>query len=449
MKLRAKFALLLVGIAIIPPLVVAGSVAVRISRMERDAGSTSRAVVVEWLSRTREPVDGEQALSSLLESRPRGVDVAFLDADGQVLVSSMPQFPAGQSLTAAELLSFLQRTGRSRTVSIEPMTMGDNVSGPIALISFPRPSFSRTVTDRRWEGLLFASGVLVLFVSLMAYIMLRQLKTRILSLEDAAKRIAGGDLEFALSPAGTDEFSSLTESFEQMRQSLKEEYARRSRFILGVSHDLRTPISLIQGYAEALQDGYAKDPEKAATWLAVIREKAARLDELVSELLDFSRVETETWRQSLKPVNLAEFLQGLADRYVLDAELVGRTFTSRIELPSDTRVAMDERLVRRAFDNIVGNALRYTRDGGTVSLRAWRDDECIYIDIADDGRGMDPQQAAQAFEPFCRAENARSSHGFGLGLATARSVLEAHSWAISLESETNSGTTVTVKIVGA
>ena len=329
------------------------------------------------------------------------------------------------------------------------MTMGDNVSGPIALISFPRPSFSRTVTDRRWEGLLFASGVLVLFVSLMAYIMLRQLKTLILSLEDAAKRIAGGDLEFALSSAGTDEFSSLTESFEQMRQSLKEEYARRSRFILGVSHDLRTPISLIQGYAEALQDGYAKDPEKAATWLAVIREKAARLDELVSELLDFSRVETETWRQSLKPVNLAEFLQGLADRYVLDAELVGRTFTSRIELSADTRVAMDERLVRRAFDNIVGNALRYTQDGGTVLLRARRGDECIYIDIADDGRGMDPQQAAQAFEPFYRAENARSSHGFGLGLATARSVLEAHSWSISLESEPNTGTTVTVKIVGA
>ncbi|TVQ27990.1 MAG: sensor histidine kinase [Spirochaetaceae bacterium] len=449
MKLRAKFGLLIMGIVIIPPLVVTGSVAVRISRMEREAGSTTRALVGEWLSRTRESVDGAESLSSLLESRPRGVEVAFMAPDGTVLASSMAQFPAGEALSATELLTFLQHTGRSRTVSIEPMNTDDGVSGPLALISFPRPTFSRSTSDRRWEGLLFASAALVLFVSLMSYFMVRHLKRRLLSLEDAAQRIAGGDLDFALTPAGKDEFTSLTESFEQMRRSLKDEYAKRSRFILGVSHDLRTPIALIQGYAEALQDGYARDPEKTATWLGVIREKAARLDELVTELLDFSRVETETWRQSLAPVNLAEFLRNLADRYALDAELVGRVFTAEITLPEDTQVAMDERLVRRALDNIIGNALRYTDPGGQVRLESAVQDGCIYMIISDDGPGMDASQASRAFEPFYRAENARSSHGFGLGLATAKSVLEAHSWHIALESEPGGGTKVTVKIVGA
>ncbi len=210
---------------------------------------------------------------------------------------------------------------------------------------------------------------------------------------------------------------------------------------MGISHDLRTPLTLIQGYVEAVSDGLADEPETRRKYLSIVQDKTRALDGMVTDLIEYVRMDTGEWKMTHRPVRVAPFLRPIALRYAEDAAILRRSFGHTIELPEDLEVSMDEALVGRALENLIGNAIRYTGEGGTIDLRASLEDGVPVLSIRDTGIGIPAEDLPRIFDPFYRGTNSRREQGFGLGLATVKSIVEGHGWSIDVASEVGRGTT--------
>lgn len=447
MKTRTKLAFLIAGMVLIPIVVTLAAVAVRVSRIEREEKIPVAATAVEWMHESRDELLGGEYPYDAIEELPNDVEAAAFTPGGRVIASSLPEFEADSPVDYDFLFRYVTEESYRRNILLQ--AFGDDPEGGAEgsiLLSYPRVPRARIARDTAIEFFLFVGALVVVFAGGMGYLIVRAMRRNLLTLEQATARIAAGDLDFELRPRGNDEFASLTRAFDGMRAALKEEYARRSRFIMGVSHDLRTPISLIEGYAEALQDGVVEDAEQRRRYLGVIREKADRLNALVEQLIGFTRLETSEWRATLAPVPIAPFLSELGRRYRMDCELYGRDFTWSVDLPAEIAVEMDEQMATRVFENIISNSIQHTGAEGRIRLEARPDGDRVRVEISDDGAGMSEEETARVFEPFYRGSQSRREGGFGLGLATAKSVAEAHGWEISVSSPAGSGACVAVSM---
>ena len=276
--------------------------------------------------------------------------------------------------------------------------------------------------------------MVILFSSLMSVSIVRSIRRSIQTLEGATRRIAQGDLNFELKTKGSDDIALLTRSFEAMRLKLKEEYARRARFLMGVSHDLKTPLALIEGYAGAIQDGYATSPEKLEKYLSIIKEKSHLLERRISHLIELIKLETGDWQATHRQVALKPFLDDLGKRYRQDAGVLGCDFKYRVDIPETLTVNMDPGLVTRALENLINNAIRYSDKKGTIRLETEILDGRVCIAIINSGSCISAEELRYIFEPFFRGSNSRREEGFGLGLATVRSIINSHGWEIEVRS---------------
>jgi signal transduction histidine kinase len=282
----------------------------------------------------------------------------------------------------------------------------------------------------------------MIFAISMSLFIARSITKSVLILEDAARRIAAGDQDVTVNVRGSaamrpNEITSLTSSLNHMRAALKEDENRRYRFIMGVTHDLKTPLSLIRGYTEALKDGVAGDPVSRINATDIIISKADQLEGMINDLLEFVRMNTGEWRSRLQKVDLDEFLKSFARRIKVDAELFHHHTAIDIALPPALYVPLDERLALRALENIVNNAIRYTPDGTTIRLGAALVEDTARITISDNGPGISKADLPHVFEMFYRGSSSRREEGMGLGLSIVRWVVTSHGWSIAVTSEQN------------
>jgi signal transduction histidine kinase len=447
MKLHVKFTLLVVGIIVVPFLVTGLVFLVRFWVSSRTEPTSIYGRVSVWL---REEAPGEPRLEHLQRfatRRPPGVEVLILDKDDLIVLSTIPEFPAGSRIEQARLIDFVRRNSGSFHIQFES-PHGREASGLLLLLKLPRPrgAVFGWLRSRAVEAGVYGVIALVVFSALMSFLIAGSLNRSILALEGATRRIAEGDLDFQLTPRGKDEIASLTRSFETMRLALKEEYSRRSRFIMGVSHDLRTPLALIQGYAEAIADGFASDPQVQNRYIGVILEKTRTLEGMIAELIDFVKLDTGEWRMKFREVPIKTFLMDIARRFAEDAGILKRQFQARIEVSDTEVVSMDEGLFYRALENLIGNAIRYSAEGGRIELAVRQDSGALVLTVADTGIGIPPEELPHVFDPFYRGSNSRREQGFGLGLTTVKSIVEAHGWSIDVSSTVGQGTTFTIHL---
>jgi signal transduction histidine kinase len=254
------------------------------------------------------------------------------------------------------------------------------------------------------------------------------------AMQAAARRIAGGDLDFTLPPSRVREVAAVRDAFETMGAGLRDSLQRQAeleeerRFFIGaIAHDLRTPLFALRGYLEGLDQGLAGSPEKAAAYVAVCRQKADQLDRLVADLFAYTRA--EYLEQSLQPeaLDLGTLLRHALAGARAQAQANGIT----LELDGSRaacRAIGDAHLLERAVENLLGNALRYTPAGGTIRVGWHQEGDRIVFTVADTGPGIAPQDLPHLFEPLYRGESSRNRQtgGAGLGLAIARRVLRAH-----------------------
>ena len=428
MSLRLKFLVLVAGSVLVPVAVMLISFG-----LSRDAPTLAQirqqaAYYHLWRTSVAGLALDESRLETAFRGWPEGASIRVLDQAGSVLFErgevSEPGAPGAYGLRLVDTARVAFVSGRVGT----------------AIISVPADSF------RRFQDRFYVPLAGLLFFALMATAIAQSMNRSVATLERATSRIAAGDLDFELKHKGRDKLASLTRSFDSMRRHLKEEYTRRARFIMGVSHDLKTPLASISGYVAAIRDGYADTPLKLDRYTAIIGRKASLLESRLSMLIDYVRRDTSEWAYTLRPVGLSRFLQDFSRVFEMEASLKGRPVTADLAVPDTLVVQMDADMALRAFENLAHNALEHSPEGSPVSLRATADGTEARVAIANTGPGIPPSDQATIFEPFVRLSRDRAGAGMGLGLATVKSVIAAHGWRVEVVSTPGQWTVFTIGI---
>ncbi len=262
----------------------------------------------------------------------------------------------------------------------------------------------------------------------------------------AAEQVAAGDYSVSLDIAAPDEARSLAQSFNAMTRAVADAQRSQRDFVANVSHELKTPLTSIQGFAQAILDGTAADKSSIRRAAAVIHDEANRLSRMVHELLDLARLESGQVAMRRDRLDVAALLRTCAERFSLTAREKGVRL--EVELPGPAIVIGDGDRLVQVLSNLVDNALKHTDAGGRVSLslEAEPDDTSVIITVADTGSGIPREDLPRIFERFYQVDKSRSRRarsdrsGVGLGLAIVREIVRAHGGHVEVESVVGIGT---------
>jgi signal transduction histidine kinase len=309
-------------------------------------------------------------------------------------------------------------------------------NGRIVLIRAARLAFAEW---RPFLGSLVLAGIggAVLAVVL-SLLLARRLTRPIGELALAARRVAAGEAGVQVPIRGTDELAALGQTFNDMAAELERADQSQRRFLESVSHELKTPLTSIRGYAEALDEG-AVSPAQAGS---VIRAEAGRLERLVLDLLELARLHREGFTVAHARLDLALIAAQAAQRHIPRARELGVELTS--SGAPQTWVLGDEDRLLQVTSNLIENALRLTPAGGAVSVCAERGQ----IAVRDTGPGMAPEDLPHAFDRFYLHDRYRSerSVGSGLGLAIVKELMIAMGGAVTATSPPEGGTEFTLSL---
>ncbi|RRR77390.1 cell wall metabolism sensor histidine kinase WalK [Streptomyces sp. RP5T] len=266
----------------------------------------------------------------------------------------------------------------------------------------------------------------------------------------AAQRMEAGDVSARVEVTGRDEIARLSAAFNSMSRRREQLETARKAMVSDVAHELRTPLSNIRGWLEAVEDGIVSADEKV---VASVLEEALLLQHLVDDLRDLSAAEAGELRLTKAPLTVADVLSQAAEAHRPDARASG----VRVLVAADPRctVVADPVRLRQAVGNLVSNAVRHTAEGGTVRLSAAVEQadsglagpERVRIEVCDTGSGIAPEDLPHVFDRFWRAEKSRSrrSGGSGLGLAIVRQLVEAHGGTVEAHSTVGVGSTFVLR----
>lgn len=216
----------------------------------------------------------------------------------------------------------------------------------------------------------------------------------------------------------------------------------RIDFIANISHELRTPISMLQGYSEAIVDNIAESEEEKREMARIIYDESLRMGRLVNEFLDLARMETGYLELRKEPINLYTFINRVARKFKTIAKEKEILFT--VSISEDIgEYELDPDRIEQVLTNIMDNSMRHTPGEGNVSLRSRSDDYGVYIEVEDTGAGIPEEDLPYVFERFYKADKARTrgNSGTGLGLAIVKNIIDAHGGDISVYSKYTRRTT--------
>jgi signal transduction histidine kinase len=292
-----------------------------------------------------------------------------------------------------------------------------------------------------WWQLLFAGAMASGIALIVARWLARGMTQPLRDMAQAARRMEVGDYSRRVHTLSRDEVGQLAAAFNRMSEELENLESSRRDLVANVSHELKTPIAAIRAHVENLLDGVEQpNPET----LQVMLSQSERLGRLVEQLLDLSNLESGEVPLHREAVPLAPLVgQVVSEIRVARAD---RRVRIEDEFPEDLpAVDADRERVHQVLFNLVDNAVRFTPDGGTVRVTAERHNGAIQVRVADTGTGISPEHLPRLFERFYRADVARTREegGTGIGLAIARSVVEAHGGRIRAESELGRGSVFT------
>jgi histidine kinase len=285
-----------------------------------------------------------------------------------------------------------------------------------------------------FEALAWAAGAAVLVAVLISLLFSRRILHPLRDIMQASQRIAEGHYDERVKVSGADELGQLAERFNRMAEKLHQVEAMRRQLIGDVSHELRTPLTAIKGSMEGLMDGIL--PATDETYQQ-IHQEADRLNRLVDDLQELSRVESGAYELDLRPTHIAPLLETLTKRFRQQFEVkrVGLDLNLPAGLPP---VLADEHRILQVLTNLTANALQYTPPGGTVTVSVARTNGMVQITVRDTGAGIAPEHLSHLFDRFYRVDKSRSraaGGGSGIGLTIAKYLVEAHGGVIWVESE--------------
>jgi signal transduction histidine kinase len=291
---------------------------------------------------------------------------------------------------------------------------------------------------RRLDYSLILTGV---GTSILAFIfgaaISRTITKPIRELTSATHAMASGKLGQQVTVRSKDEIGELAQSFNKMNDDLARSFNLRKQMTADIAHELRTPLSLIIGHAEAVNDGVLPPTHEN---FEIIREEAERLEKLVNDLRTLSLADAGELSLDFQPVDINKLLADIKTHYMV--QFNQKRISLDLEPASDIlKVNLDPVRFSQVLMNILDNALRYTPDGGRVTVSTKQMKQNVEIAIQDSGEGVTPEEASHLFDRFYRADESRTREdgGSGLGLAIAKSIVEMHKGKIWAESEKGKG----------
>lgn len=283
------------------------------------------------------------------------------------------------------------------------------------------------------EALLYAALTATIAALALSFLFSRSVVAPVLAMSHATQRIADGRYDERLQVTGTDELAQLATRFNQMAERLDQVESMRRRLIGDVSHELRTPLTAIKGSMEGLMDGVLPANEET---FQQIHFEADRLNHLVDDLQELSRVEARADQLDLRPLDVSSLVQTVTNRLAPQAQ--SKRISLDLDLPPDLPPLLaDEDRAFQILTNLTGNAIQYTPEGGKVTISAKQINDEIRISVRDTGIGIPSEHLPHIFDRFYRVDKSRSRQaggGSGIGLTIARALVEANGGRIWAES---------------
>lgn len=379
-----------------------------------------------------------------------GVRVVLVEPDGRVLLDSRAD--RAPPLELPPDISSDPRAGRLRDESGQTWVYR---SRPLAnerllVVAVPtqRPLLSLidTIRETLLAPFVYAGVLALILAILLSFFMSQWIAAPLQRIAESARNLRAG-APVPAPPEGPQEVRALGRALNEMIAQVRTSQQSQLDFVANVSHELKTPLTSIQGFAQALMDGTAHTPEARLQAAEVIYQESARMNRLVLDLLALARLDAGTADLQREPLDLNVLLSHLAERFQPQARDAG------VELALDLRpipdVIGDEDRLAQVFTNLLDNAVKYTPSGGRVLLTLRQADHQAHVTVEDTGPGIPTEELSRVFERFYQLDKSRPGgpgKGTGLGLAIAREIVEAHQGAITVRSQPGQGAVFVVKL---
>jgi two-component system sensor histidine kinase BaeS len=392
--------------------------------------------------------------------RVSGASLVRISSSGQVLegigpfvgnanaaVLELPKGISPDDLNVDALLVGREQSGRRDRIvfvaePLKPRTIQTATFTPVLVLT---QEIESQPLGRVGPFFLLAGSLTFIVAAVVAFYLARRLTRRLAAMQDTAGRIAGGDLSARVDLGSNpdDELASLARSLDGMAAQLEAAQGMERDFLLSVSHDLRTPLTSIKGYAEALAEGAVDGHDAQRHAAQVIAAEARRLERLVADLLDLARLNAHEFSLTPQPVDACEVVTEAVDAFRPSAEELGVDL--RISANGPVPADADPERLGQIVANLVENALKYAR--GQVTVGVVQTNGLIELRIDDDGPGIDPSELSRVFERLYMSRTAPGRRvGTGLGLAIVRELAAAMGGTAEAQRLDGRGTRFVVRI---
>ncbi len=408
----------------------------------------------QMLSKTDLPSISEQDIYNIeisLKMLPKEVEaVLFRTSDRKIIYSTIPEIKIDDYMDRSEVLSFVSETSNNYYYQFSKMAYNQDI---LVLTRLPIANKNTEKNTKTYLKILLliiaitiSSLILILFISKAIFEGLNKI-------ERSSFQLAEGKLDKPIASetanSHNNEFNNIMNSLEKMRQELIENQESKNRFIMGISHDLRTPVAVIKGYSEAIMDNVITDKDEMKDSMELIEQKTTQLEGMIDTLINFMKLNNVEIKEKLVPHSITKLITDFA-KY---AEVTGKVFKRNVRTNiniDEIKVPLNKQLIQRSFENLFSNAIRYTDENDLIEISAFNkqdnNKQSIILKIQDSGYGIDKKDLDYIFDIFYRGTNSRQEEGMGIGLAVVKSIMDTHGWTISVESQKKKGSCFTITI---
>ncbi len=289
--------------------------------------------------------------------------------------------------------------------------------------------------------LIIISIILIIIASIAAFLLSRSITKPILQISNAAKKIAKGDLSVEVKVKSKDELGILANNFNIMSKEISRSSKLQKELIANVSHDIRTPLTMIKGYAETIKDLTGDFKEKRDKQLDIIIDESNRLNVLVNDILDLSKLQSGQQTIQLSQFNISQKLKDIISRY--DLLTTNEGFSFNLDCPDNIYVKADEVKIEQVIYNILNNATNHTGADKKIFIHLDNYEDKVIIKITDTGKGIKPEDIPFIWDRYYKPykKDDRKGMGTGLGLSIVKAILIAHNFDFGVNSKLDIGST--------
>jgi len=364
---------------------------------------------------------------------PRRMPFTLTDENGVVLIAN-DRYKVGDKVPESNLEDGIAIKENGRIVGV--------------LVPFPAPFEGQPreleFIERINMTLFYGAAISAVIALVLGVILSRTLTRPIRELTRATHAVSEGDLSQQVPVRSKDELGELAQAFNKMSAELSRSVNARKQMTADIAHELRTPLSLILGHAEAVHDGVLPPTREN---FEIIREEATRLEHLVNDLRTLSLADAGELSIQLQIIEPQKLVNEVASLYQYQAQRKNITFELDIA-PALPMIEVDPGRMTQVLTNILDNAMRHTPQGGRITLAAAESNKMVELSVQNTGTGLNIEDINRIFERLYRADPSRQREdgGSGLGLAIAKSIVQAHGGQISAESEPGAGLKVRIRL---